>query len=74
MSEKYQLRNIEVGADQLVNKSIACLITGVSIRTLEDWTTKGKIPMYKLSPRTVRYRVRELIDWVNQHAVYPVND
>lgn len=69
MQEKYQLRNIEVGADELVNKSLACLITGVSIRTLEDWTTKGKLPIYKLSPRTVRYRVRELIQWVNERAV-----
>jgi len=69
MTQPFRLHDMTFGGDELVDKEIAALITGLSVRTIEDWTSKRKLPIFYLGPRTVRYRVRELFEWVNQHAV-----
>lgn len=69
MGQMIRIKGMCFGGDELVDKSVACFITGLSMRTLEDWTSKRKLPIYKLGPKTVRYRVREVLDWVNAQAV-----
>jgi len=69
MTQQYRLHDMTFGGDELVDKEIAALITGLSVRTIEDWTSKRKLPIYYLGPRSIRYRIKELVDWVNQHAV-----
>jgi hypothetical protein len=52
----------------------ASVFLGIAKRTLENWRMnypKGRQPgprFSKLNGRVVRYRVRDLIDWMERHA------
>lgn len=69
MQQEFRVHDTTYGGDELVDKQVAALITGLSVRTIEDWTSKRKLPIFRLGSRIIRYRVNELFDWVNQHAV-----
>ena len=54
--------------DQLLNEHDAARMLGFTIRALQNWRVRGGGPQFvKISKRSVRYRRRDLLTWVNKH-------
>lgn len=54
--------------DQLLNEHEAARMLGFTIRALQNWRVRGGGPQFvKISKRSVRYRRRDLLAWVNKH-------
>lgn len=41
-------------------------ILRVSKRTLQNYRTEGKLLYYKISPKTIRYRVGDVVEFLKQ--------
>jgi hypothetical protein len=55
--------------DGLLTPAQSAVILNVAVRTLEAWRRKGYGPQHlRLSPRAVRYRLEDLVRWINQQA------
>ena len=53
--------------DQLVNEEGAAAFLGYTIRALQNWRLRGGGPRFvKVSGRSIRYRRRDLIEWIEQ--------
>lgn len=51
--------------DQLLSEKAAAALLGYTIRALQNWRLRGGGPQYvKVSARSVRYRRRDLLDWI----------
>ncbi len=51
--------------DQLLNEQEAAKSLSYSVRALQNWRLRGGGPHYvKVSARSVRYRRRDLIQWI----------
>ena len=50
--------------DQMVTEIVAADIVCQSVRTLQKWRVNGYGPTYFKIGRSVRYRRRELIEWI----------
>lgn len=51
--------------DQLVCEKEAAALLGYTIRALQNWRLRGGGPQFvKVSARSIRYRRRDLNDWV----------
>ena len=51
--------------DQLLSEKHAAAFLGYTIRALQNWRLRGGGPQYvKVSARSVRYRRRDLLAWV----------
>jgi len=56
--------------DGLINEKQAATFLGYTVRALQNWRTRGGGPKYvKVSNRSVRYRRRGLIEWIEQRTV-----
>lgn len=54
--------------DKLINEREAGEFLGYSIRTLQNWRVRGGGPKFvKVSARSVRYRRRDLNEWIDAH-------
>lgn len=52
--------------DQLVNEKEAAAFLGYTIRALQNWRLRGSGPQFvKVSARSIRYRRRDLMAWVD---------
>jgi predicted DNA-binding transcriptional regulator AlpA len=59
-------------ADRLIDPQGAGLRLGVNAETLKRWRSKGTGPRYvRVARSRVRYRVRDLDDWLDAHTVTP---
>jgi hypothetical protein len=62
----------DLDPDSLVDEEKAAEILSVAQRTLQTWRAKECGPdFFKLGRRTVRYRVRTLLQWIEKHARKP---
>lgn len=64
----------KVGLDELVDNKTAAFILGLSPRTVKDMGV-GKarvLPVYKLGHRTIRFLVRDLIEWLDERYIKPL--
>ncbi|QPZ89690.1 helix-turn-helix transcriptional regulator [Thioclava electrotropha] len=51
--------------DRLITERDAADFLGYTMRALQNWRTRGGGPLYvKVSPRSIRYRRRDLNAWV----------
>ncbi len=51
--------------DQLLNEQEAAKSLSYSVRALQNWRLRGGGPKYvKVSARSIRYRRRDLIRWI----------
>jgi predicted DNA-binding transcriptional regulator AlpA len=51
--------------DCLIDERIAAKFVGYSVRALQNWRVRGGGPRFvKVSSRSVRYRRRDLIEWI----------
>lgn len=44
-------------------------ILGVTRATIYSWTSRNKIPHIKLSKRLLKFREKELMDWIDRRAI-----
>ena len=50
--------------NELISEKPAAAFTGQSVRTLQDYRSKGGGPKYyRLSPKCIRYRRADLREW-----------
>lgn len=55
---------------ELVDEREAASILCYSVRALQNWRHRGGGPAYvKVSSRSVRYRRRDLMDWIEARTV-----
>lgn len=63
--------------DRMINEHEAAEFLGYSVRALQNWRVRGGGPRFvKVSSRSIRYRRRDLIAWVElktvEHTSQPV--
>lgn len=55
--------------DRLINETEAADFLGYTIRALQNWRVRGQGPRFiKVSARSIRYRRRDLIRWIEEHC------
>jgi predicted DNA-binding transcriptional regulator AlpA len=69
MCKDIYVKGRQLSDDELVDAEMVSLMTGLSIRTIRDLASQRRIPCYKLSTRAMRYRVAEIIDWIDRKKV-----
>jgi predicted DNA-binding transcriptional regulator AlpA len=56
--------------DQLIDETQAADMLCYSVRALQNWRHRGGGPKFvKVSARSVRYRVRDIHDWISSRTV-----
>lgn len=55
--------------DALLNEIQAAQFLSLSIRTLQAWRLKSVGPRIVRAGRAIRYRRRDLIDWIDAHTM-----
>jgi len=56
--------------DQLLNENDAAILLSYNVRSLQNWRVRGGGPKFvKVSKRSVRYRRRDLIAWIDSLTV-----
>lgn len=63
------------GLDPLLDQKQAAEFLGLSVHTLEAWRSRGHGPVYiAVSPRAIRYRRSDLINFTNRRARHSTSD
>ena len=57
--------------ESLLNESEAAKLLAVSARTLQAWRTKNAGPPFVRLGRAIRYRLKDLIEWVRSKTYPP---
>jgi predicted DNA-binding transcriptional regulator AlpA len=57
--------------ESLLNESEAAEFLAVSVRTLQAWRTRDAGPPFVRLGRAIRYRLKDLIDWVRSNTCLP---
>lgn len=66
--ERLRLKVMDLDPDELYVERQAAQFLKVSEKTLQYWRFTGNGPKFvRISKRCVRYRRRDLIDWIKQH-------
>ncbi len=56
--------------DRLMNEHEAAEVLCYSVRALQNWRSRGGGPKFiKVSARSIRYRRRDLLDWIEARTV-----
>ena len=61
----------DVGFDELVSPAVAAKIVGLSPRSLRRLVSQGEIPVYRYAPNSMRYLVRDLMEWTEARRIEP---
>ena len=64
---------MEIGKNYLNEKQVANLMS-FSIFTLRNWRTQGKGPAYTKTSRAVRYSADDVIRFMEDRKVNPLNE
>ncbi len=60
----------KVSSNKLLHEHSAAAILGLKVKTLQNWRVSGIGPRFvRHSRRAVRYRYRDLIDWIESRVV-----
>jgi excisionase family DNA binding protein len=57
--------------ESLLNESEAAKLLAVSVRTLQAWRTRESGPPFVRLGRAIRYRLKDLIEWVRSKTCLP---
>lgn len=61
--------------DRLINETEAASFVGYTIRALQNWRVRGGGPRFvKISARSVRYRRRDLLEWIEARLQTSTSD
>lgn len=69
MNRSISIADRTYGYDERVDSVVASQIVGLSPRTIRDMATKRELPIYKVGTRAIRYRVSDLLDWVEGRKI-----
>ena len=69
MSTEQEMFSAERDPDEALNETAAARLIGVSPRSLQAWRVNGRGPRYMKIGRVVRYRRRELIEFLDDRTV-----
>jgi excisionase family DNA binding protein len=58
-------------SDLLLTEVQAAELLNLSVRTLQAWRSQGRGPRFVRAGRAVRYRLADLIKWINEQTVSP---
>ena len=58
----------EVSNEQYVDKSYVASYLGMSVRTIEDLTSKRQLPTYKFGS-SIRYRFGDIREWAQSRKL-----
>jgi predicted DNA-binding transcriptional regulator AlpA len=62
-------------SDRLINEGEAAKCLGYTVRALQNWRVRGGGPKFiKVSSRSIRYRIRDLITWIEDRTVSSTSD
>lgn len=64
-------RMIEIGNENALNERQASRYLGVSAGTLRLWRSQGRSPVYFRAGKLIRFRVRDLNEWIEQRLSTP---
>lgn len=54
--------------DRLLNEKEAAVFLSYTVRALQNWRVRGGGPRFvKVSARSIRYRRRDLLAWIEAH-------
>ena len=68
--------NEELQEKEILNSQEVSKLIGVRVSTIRYWVIAGKIPYIKFGESgssTVRFRRKELLDWMKKHSYKPKN-
>ena len=68
MKKKILIDDKNYSEDDMVDFNAAASITGLSVRTIQDMSSRRELPMYKVRGLN-RYRVGELLSWLKERKV-----
>ena len=71
MSSKYRNR-IGAVSEPFIDTNTLAQHLGVSPRTIQGWVLKKKIPCYHISPKCLRFKLSEILDYVETRKIEPV--
>lgn len=61
--------------DRLLNEVEAAAWLGYTVRALQNWRLRGGGPVFvRVSARSIRYRRRDLLDWVEKRLRTSTSD
>jgi len=64
---QYQNLGFDYELDRLVDERQAAAFLGYTVRALQNWRLRGNGPRFvKVSSRSVRYRRRDLLAWIEE--------
>ena len=77
--QAFAVATTALDTDQLITERDAAAFLGYSVRALQNWRVRGGGPKFvKVSARSIRYRRRDLIDFIEArtvaHTSQSVND
>jgi excisionase family DNA binding protein len=52
----------------LIRAPKAAELLGIETRTLYNWVAAGRVPVVRLSPRTIRFDPEALRAWIDEHV------
>ena len=55
--------------EKLLNIGEVAEYLGVTKATIYSWTSQNKIPHIKLTQKTLKFREKEIVDWLAQKSV-----
>lgn len=65
-----QLATANADLDQLMDERAAASVLCYSVRALQNWRHRGGGPKFvKVSARSIRYRRRDLLAWIEARTV-----
>ena len=62
---------MELNEIKAIDDVKASELIGVAVQTLRNWRFEGKGPPYIKCGRAVRYRVKDLAEWMNKRRICP---
>lgn len=65
MSDGIEIDGYKFSGGELVDYKIAAKILGLAPRTVQNLGVARILPVYKIGTRSNRYRIRELLEWVD---------
>ena len=65
-----RLASADADLDQLMDERAAASVLCYSVRALQNWRHRGGGPKFvKVSARSIRYRRRDLLTWIEARTV-----
>jgi len=70
MNQYNRIENEIINLDRLIDEKEAADLLCYSVRALQNWRHRGGGPKFiKVSSRSVRYRIRDIQEWVEKKTV-----